>query len=181
MYIKSGKSFGDGDLNNLERLLEIIDSELSSLSEAILKSADPDSAGLFDKGEYFVGVALTAIQQYMASTFAQFRIEKSEALRLPPHVNKSLSFAAALNAVANFWKHRDEWGIRANVARDTESLCPQARQTIKTIELLTPWDDYTLSNLLATLTASGELRLLELVSRLTQWREAVDSLNREVS
>lgn len=181
MYIKTQDGFGDGDLGNLEALLALIDGELSSIKDRARRSADPDSEGLFDTSEYFIGIALTAIQQYIASTYAQFKISKSEALQLPPTINGNLTFVAALNAGSNFWKHRDEWGMRTNVSRDIDKLVPQARQTIKTIEILTPWDDYTLSNLIACLTPSGELRLADLIPQLTQWRDSVDSLNREVS
>jgi hypothetical protein len=181
MYIKTQDDIGDSDLGNLQDLLTLMDGKLSSIVDAVGRSADPDSEGLFDEAEYFIGVALTAIQQYMSSTYAQFKIDKSEALRLPPNINENLTFVAALNAGSNFWKHKDEWGIRANVSRDIDSLNSQARQTIKTIEVLTTWDDYTLSNLLACLTPSGELRLAELLPQLIKWRAAVGSLNREVS
>jgi hypothetical protein len=181
MYIKTQNGLADSDLGNLHDLLALMDGKLSSIVDAARRSADPDSEGLFDEGDYFIGVALTAIQQYITSTYAQFKIDRSDALRLPPKVNENLTFVAALNAGSNFWKHRDEWGLRANVSRDIDSLNSQARQTIKTIEILTPWDDYTLSNLMACLTPSGELRLTELVPQLTEWRDAVDSMNREVS
>jgi hypothetical protein len=57
----------------------------------------------------------------------------------------------------------------------------KAQKTIKMIEVLTPWDDYTLSNLLACLPPSGELRLAELVPLLVKWRDAVDMLNKDIS
>lgn len=181
MYIKTQDGFGDGDLAHLQELLNLVDEKLSSIVNAARRSSDPDSEGLLDKGEYFIGIALTAIQQYITSTYGQFKINRSEALRLPPNITEHVTLVAALNAGANFWKHRDEWGIRANVSRDTCSLSAQARQTIKMIEVLTPWDDYTLSNLLACLTPSGELRLAELMPLLVRWRASVDLLNRDIS
>lgn len=181
MYIKTKDGFGDADLANLEALFVLVDRELSSITALIKRSSDPDSDGLFDRSEYLLGIALTAIQQYLGSTYAQFKINRSEALRLPPNITVDLTFVAALNAGANFWKHRDEWGLRANVLRDRDLLKPQAQQTIEAIELLTPWDDYTLSNLVSCLTPSGELRLAELIPHLTQWRDAVDALSRELS
>lgn len=181
MYIKTQDSFRDVDLANMEKLLALIDGELLSIDYLIKKSADPDSEGLFDRGEYLLGVALTAIQQYISCTYAQFKISKPDALCLPPNIKPNLTLVTALNAGANFWKHRDEWGIRAVVFRDINSLVPQARRTIKAIETLTPWDDYTLSNLVACLTPSSELRLVELIPQLVVWRDAVFSLNAEIS
>ena len=181
MYIRTVDGFGDGDLSNLKRLLEIIDGELSSIHSRIQNSADPDANGLFDRAEYFIGLGLAAIQQYIVSTYAQFKIGRAEALQLPPSTNTGLTFVAALNAGANYWKHRDEWGLRAGVTRDTSLLSPPAQQTIKSIELLTTWDDYTLSNLVASLTQSSALCLSNLIPQVILWRSAVDSLNRDIS
>jgi hypothetical protein len=162
MFIKSPSGFADGDLSNLKRLLELIDEQLDSIQSAIRKSTDPETDGLLDRGEYLVGIGFAAIQQYIVSTYAQFKISKAEALELQPSTSTGVSFAAALNAGANFWKHQDEWGIRAVVSRETTTLSSPAQQTIKIIELLTPWNDYTLSNLLACLTQSNELCLTNL-------------------
>lgn len=181
MYIKTQDGIGDTDLEHLQELLGLLDGKLLSIVNAAQRSGDPDSDRLFDAGEYFIGIALTAIQQYITSTYGQFKIEKSEALRLPPNITERVTLVAALNAGANFWKHRDEWGIGANVSRDTALLNAQAQHTIKLIEDLTPWDDYTLSNLLTRLTPSGEMRLAELIAPLVKWRDAVDLLNRDIS
>jgi hypothetical protein len=181
MYIKTENGFGDGDLGNLARLLALIDAELSSINNQIRMSADPDSDGLFDTCEYFLGIAFAAIQTYIASTYGQFNISKSKALQLPPHINGDTTFVAALNAGANFWKHQEEWGLRALVVRDINMLSRQAQQTIRTIETLTPWSDYTLSNLVACLTQSSEVRVTRLIPQLVLWRDAVDSLNDGIS
>jgi hypothetical protein len=181
MFIKTSSGFADGDLSNLKRLLELIDEELDSIQSAIRKSADPEIDGLLDRGEYLVGIGFAAIQQYIVGTYAQFQISKAEALELPPSTSTGVSFATALNAGANFWKHQDEWGLRAVVSRETDTLSPPAQQTIKTIELLTPWDNYTLSNLLACLTQSNEPRFTNLAPFLILWRSAVAALNRKIS
>jgi hypothetical protein len=181
MFIKTSSGFADGDLSNLKRVLELIDEELDSIQSAIRKSADPETDGLLDRGEYLVGIGFAAIQQYIVGTYAQFKISKAEALKLPPTTSTGVSFAAALNAGANFWKHQDEWGLRAVVSRETDTLSPPAEQTIKTIELLTPWNDYILSNLLACLTQSNEPCFTNLAPILILWRSAVAALSREIS
>lgn len=181
MFIKTSSGFADGDLSNLRRLLELIDEELDSIQSAVRKSIDPETDGLLDRGEYLVGIGFAAIQQYIVGTCGQFKISKAEALNLPPSTSTGVSFTSALNAGANFWKHQDEWGIRAVASRETETLGSPAQQTIKIIELLTPWDDYTLSNLLACLTQSNKPCLTSLTPILILWRSEVDALNREVS
>jgi hypothetical protein len=181
MYIKTQEGFGDADLANMKRVLELLDEELALVQSRAQSSPAPDAEGHFDRAEYLVGLGFSAIQQYVASTYAQFKIARAEALRLPPSTPSGITFVAALNAGANYWKHRDEWGLRAAVARDIALLSRPAQQTIKTIEVLTPWDDYTLVNLMATLTQSSALCLTNLVPLVILWRTAVDSLNREVS
>ncbi len=79
------------------------------------------------------------------STHAQFRISRSESSSLPSNIYADLTFVAVLNLGANFRKHRDDWGLRFNVICDRDTLCSLARQMIDAIEVLTPWDDYTLS------------------------------------
>ena len=181
MYIKTQDGFADGDLANLERLLKIVDDELSTIDGLIRESSDPDSEGLFDRGEYMTGVALTAIQQYIGSTYSQFKINRAAALRLAPNVNPGLTLVSVLNAGANYWKHQDEWGLRAVVTRDVELLGSQAQQTIKIIESLTPWSDYTCSNLISSLVGNGKVRLMALVPQLILWRQEIDLLNAEIS
>ena len=181
MYIRTQDGFGDGDLGNLKRLLELVDGELLSIQSRIRVSRDPESDGLFDRGEYLIELGFSAIQQYIASTYAQFKISRAEALRLPPFTQDGVSFVAALNAGANYWKHRDEWGITAGVTRDATLLTQSAQRTLGTNEAITPWDDYTLSNLLASITQSRTLCLTNLVPLLILWRTAVDSLDREIS
>jgi hypothetical protein len=102
MYIKTHDGFGDGDLGHLQELLTLVDVKLSSIFNAARRSPDPDLDGLFDTGEYFIGIALTAIQQYITSTYGKFKIKRSEALRLPPNITERLTLVAVLNAGANF-------------------------------------------------------------------------------
>ncbi len=79
MLIKTSSGFADGDLSYLKRLLELIDEELDSIQHAIRKSADPETDGLLDRGEYLAGIEFAAIQQYIVGTYAQFKISKAEA------------------------------------------------------------------------------------------------------
>ena len=181
MYIKTQDGFADGDLANLERLLKIIDDDLSSIDGLIRESSDPDSEGLFDRGEYMAGVALTAIQQFIGATYSQFKINRTTALRLAPIVNPGLSLVSVLNAGANYWKHQEEWGLTVVVSRDVELLGSQAQQTIRIIETLTPWSDYTCSNLISSLVGNGKVKMMALVPRLILWRQEIDLLSAEIS
>lgn len=186
-----GEEFIDTDLVFLTEILEMLDIKLDKLNadiqEAINCSADPDSLGYFDRGEYLVGIGFCACQRYLSSTYGPIEIDKAKALKVGPFHEGGLSLATIINVAANYWKHSDEWnsiGYKANneenelelVIRSIENLSKQQRGTVSAIETVTPWADYTCANILASITPSLELKLVDLVSILKEWRSVLDSL-----
>lgn len=97
---------------------------------------------------------------------------------MPPDAAGGVSVVQAINAGANYWKHLDEWGLRTIVNRDIENLSPMARQTIYTIASVTPWADYTCSDLLTVLTGGSEGILCRLLPLVTEWRDNLDEFVR---
>jgi len=95
-------------------------------------------------------------------------------LKLGPKVRNELTFIEALNAGANYWKHQEEWELNSVITRNLEGLPKQARNTIKTIAILTPWADYTCSNLLSELVDKNDCRLAKLLPPLKDWRNDLD-------
>lgn len=178
MYLKSGKEFGDVDLGFIKDFLEHLDIKLARILTQIGESPDPDSEGLCDKGEFYIGVGFTIAQRYIASTYPQLQITKKDALKSGPKIRNDLTFIEALNAGANYWKHQEEWGLNKLVSRDIEGLSKQARNTIITIEMATPWADYTCSNLLAELIGEREYCLISLISSMEEWRNDMDKKHR---
>jgi len=190
MYLKSGDEYLDTDLYFLENILTMLDAKLfeinKEIDEALNKSSDPDSLGLFDKGDYLVGMGLVACQKYLSSTFGSMRIDKQTALKIGPHVNCE-PVVAIINAAANCWKHSDEWNhiefisepesemLKVNI-RNHNLLNKQETRTVKVIEKVTPWADYTCANILFSLTNSDELKLMELIPTLIEWRNQLDIL-----
>jgi hypothetical protein len=192
MYLKMGEEFVDTDLVFLIEILEMLDIKLGKLNldiqEAINCSADPDSLGYFDRGEYFVGVGFCACQRYLSSTYGPIEIDKTKALKVGPFHEGGLSLATIINVAANYWKHSDEWsviGFMANneenelelVIRSIENLNKQQKGTVSAIETVTPWADYTCANILASITPSPEFRLVELIPIIMEWRTELDNLN----
>ena len=175
MYVKLDDGYADGDLQLLAKHLEHLDGVLAGLKDKISASRDPDAEGLLDTGEYFIGAGLAAVQRYISATYPYLESKKSDALALPPDAGGEVSVVQAINAGANYWKHLDEWGLRNIVGRDIDSLSRIARQTIETIECLTPWADYTCSNLLAALTGATDCSLSRLMPFVTQWRDNVSA------
>lgn len=169
LMLPSGE-FADGDLNVLAELLELLDTKLKDITDQIRDSNDPDADGLFDRGEYFIGVGFAAIQQYIVSTFTTLGVEKDLALLVPPIALEKTTLVHAIHAGANYWKHQDEWKLVHVAFRDKEKLGRSAKLTVQTIETITPWADYTCSNLLASLLPQAPLELSLLLEKLKEWR-----------
>lgn len=191
MYFKMGREFIDTDLVFLVEILEMLDLKLGKLNldiqEAINSSADPDSLGYFDRGEYLVGIGFCACQRYMSSTYGPIGIEKSKALKMGPNHDDDFSLPYIINVAANYWKHSDEWnsiGFKSNfeenehelISHSIENLSKQQKMTVKAIKTVTPWEDYTCANILASLTPGPELKLVELIPILKEWRNQIDCL-----
>ncbi|WP_042955289.1 hypothetical protein [Pseudomonas sp. G5(2012)] len=177
MFLKIDGGYADWDFDFLSGFLEHLDIKLSLIDAAIKKSRDPDSDGLCDQGEYIIGVGFTAVQRYIGSTYKWLGFDKLNALRVPPEVKDGLCFVEIVNAGANYWKHLDEWDIRAVCRRDVDALNgnKNAVRTIETIEKITPWADYTCSNLLAALLGDEPLKLSLLLPKIAEWRSNLDA------
>lgn len=167
--IKVAESYADSDFGLLSKHLKLLDIEISTIHAAITVSRDPDADGLCEAGEYFIGHGFVAIQRYLASTRAGIGISQTRAFGIPPMVQNGLSFAASLNAAANYWKHLEEWHEKIS-GPDDQNLGSQAMRTLEQIELITPWEDYTCSNLLAVLLAGQAFKLSLLLPNIETWR-----------
>lgn len=172
MYLKFDDGYCDSDLEFLRDLCTLFDTRMDDLQERIDKCFDPDQMGLFDEGEYLAGLGFVACQQYLTSTFGPKGAQKHAALGLEPYHEGGESYARILNSAANYWKHVDEWSLNTVVHRDISSLSDQQKETIRVIETVTPWCDYTCGNLLYELTQRG--RFVELIPTLEAWRAQVD-------
>ena len=173
MYLKFENGFSDYDFSFLQDLFELLDSRLDHVQRNIDASSDPDGIGHFDDAEYVSGMGFIACQRYLTSTYGPLDIEKKDALRVGPFHSGGESYARIINASANFWKHVDEWP--STVRRDRHGLEPIQMETIRVIETVTPWDDYTCTNLLWSLTTPNEPRLKHLLPKLEARRAALDA------
>jgi len=174
MHIKIGEDFSDCDLKFLRDHLTLLDSRWDEIQKRIDECTDPESAGLFDEGEYLVGMGFTACQQYLSATYGPLGVKKEAALTVGPHHTSGQTYARLLNAAANYWKHMEEWDSIAVIARNVDALKKIQKQTVRIIEFVTPWSDYTCANLLFELTIP-ELRLSSLIPKLEDWRRQLDA------
>ncbi len=172
-YIKVENSFADYELVNLRDFLKLLDSKLASIEREISEASCPDSKGVFDKAEYYVGLGFSAIQKYMTSIYTQSGLSKKNALNQGRRFCEESTVVSIINATANYWKHEDEWGLRNIVLRDKSQLKDMPKNTVLTIEKVTPWADYTCTNVIAGLTEKGNIQLSPLIPVLTEWRNEI--------
>ncbi len=176
MYIKCEDGFSDSDFEFLRDMFGLLDARFDDLQLHIDESPDPDSMGLFDEGEYLSGMGFVACQRYLASTYGPPGVSKDIAMSLGPKHAGGEPVVRIINAAANYWKHVDEWDPAVVLMRDQQLLL-DARQknTIRIIETVTHWEDYTCFNLLAYLTLPTGPRFEGLVPILEAWRCELDS------
>lgn len=194
MYLKSGAVILDSDLYLLEDVLHPLEEALIKINEKIeiakKEAKDLDSSGLLDTGEHIIGLAFTACQKYISSTFRQSGLKKENAFKLGPNHSSGESYAYIINAAANYWKHCDEWEIITAasvpdsemmevIIRDYERLENIAQRTVNTIENASSWSSYTCSNVLAAITSAEKISTLALIPILLEWRKTL--INSKVS
>ena len=171
MYIKVGDEFGDVDLPNLCELLDMLDEKITGIDSLVSKSRDPESDGLCDRGEYFIGVGFVAIQQYLIETLWLTGITKKEAYKLGPVHSTGITYIGLFNSAANYWKHEPEWWKK----QEDGGLLQDGKETAYRVYDAAGTTYYPLSNVLASLCAPEGLSLGALVPYLEKWRAAVDS------
>ncbi|MDA8154179.1 MAG: hypothetical protein M0003_15945 [Acidithiobacillus sp.] len=171
MYITSGKHndliFGDAELSYLEELLCSIDKNLSDINLRIKHSIDPESDGLCEKGEYFIGAGFCAMQRYLADVLQDKRIDKGVALQLGPKNKNGVAISLVVHAAGNYWKHSPEWHIWM------DELDARSQKTIDRIISKEGPSCYLLSDLLAELCDEKELSLRSCIPYLKKWRYAI--------
>lgn len=166
------ENYVDEDFSLLIRHLGLLDIELTRLNAARTLSRDPESEGLCNSAEYFIGHGFVAIQRYLTATRAELGIKMGAAFDAPPMTRGGLSLANAINAGANYWKHMEEWLETINRPANAD-LRWNALKTLKQIESVTQWEEYTCSNLLAILLEGQRLELSHLLPKIAEWRKNI--------
>jgi hypothetical protein len=172
MYLKVGDEYADLEFQLLSELLSILDRKVVEVSSIIRTSVDPESDGLTDRGEYFIGVGFSVIQQYLIDTLTLTGINKKSAFDIGPRYSEEFAFVSILNAAANWWKHSAEW-----VGQETTN--GMALQTQRIVTETAGSLDYPLSNVLAKLLGTSDITLSALLPDLVLWRSAIDTERRE--
>lgn len=168
MYFKVGEEYADPELFYLQELCGLLDFKISEIAERISQSSDPESEGLFEYAEYFLGTGLCAMQRYIIDVLGMKKIKKKEVLHLGKKFNEEESIVEIINAAANWWKHEPEWPFPLEYETSGEL-------TKKTIDLVlgNASYPYVFSTLLATISPSEKLSVSPLIPYLVEWRSCV--------
>ena len=153
-------------------MLDILDAKISEINGLIELSPDPDSEGLCDKGEYFIGLGFVAIQQYLVETIIFTGLSKSEAYKLGPGHSFGSTSINLINSCANWWKHEPEWW-------DTGGISKSGKATFERVSNVTESRSYQLSNVLATFCGDNTLSFKYVIPVLEEWREDVHSISKK--
>lgn len=165
-------------LNTIEPIFKTKNDEIKRM---IQEKEDALSSGLCEEAEFIAGIGFTICQKYITGTLGLIRVEKESALKIGPLFSEKLPYAQIINAAANYWKHHDEWdatsfggadedGLSSLTIRDASKISNQAHRTIKILQQVTAWSDYTCVNTLHEITKETEISLLSLIPILRQWR-----------
>lgn len=160
------KEFADSELERLRELFSMLDAKLAEISASINCSTDPDSDGLCDSGEYFIGLGFVAIQQYLVETILFTGLSKTEAFKLGPIHTSGVTCVSLINACANWWKHEPEWWDAGEVPKMGE-------KAFSLVSNVTESHSYQMSNVLASFCEESELALGCLIPFLEEWRADV--------
>lgn len=154
-------------LPRLKELFAMLDEKLSEIGCAINDSADPDTDGLFDESEYFVGVGLVAAQQFLVEVASFSGIDKDKAYKLGPRHRSGIAYATAINSAANYWKHEAEWwgGL--------DEIKSGTIKTMNHVGTIADTNNYQLSNFIFALSNNKEVKLIYLIPIITDWFNSV--------
>jgi hypothetical protein len=165
MFLKISSNIIDYDLQLLEEILHLLDTQLQRIEREAEECEDPEGFGLYDHGETLAGLGFVACQQYLSATYGWLKIPKKSALLAGPRHCSGLSIAEVVNHSANYWKHHEEWRISGEPNTPTTNVLQRLGFATET--------DYVLSNVLAELVSPESACFGSLVPHLETWRDAL--------
>lgn len=165
MIIHLDNAVIDPELGLLADLYEFLDRKLSDLCDRSAECRDPDASGHFDQMEYLTGFGLVALQTYLTETAAWAGLKKHQTFHLGPKTASGISKIAILNAVANFWKHREEWVLEGGEKRKAavDALFAEVGYSCDV--------EYPISGVLTEVLSPQEVRFSALLVPVRAWRD----------
>lgn len=165
MYFIHYKKIWDPGLNLLSETYEVLDKNLGELCDKSILSDDADQFGYFDQIEYLLGFGLIGLQTYITETASWAGLRKHETFLFGPKTSSGVPKLQILNAVANFWKHREKWVFEGGLKRKDDVDCLFEEVGYSTDV------DYPISGVLTELLTPLEVRFASLIMPLIEWRD----------
>lgn len=164
MYFIHNKEIFDLGLNLLSETYEVLDKKLVELCDKSVLSDDADQFGYYDQIEYLLGFGIIGLQTYITETASWAGLKKHETFFFGPRTSSGGSKVQILNAVANFWKHREEWVFEGEQKRK-DAINMLFEEVGYSTDV-----DYPISGILTELLTPSEVRLASLIKPLVEWR-----------
>lgn len=177
MFIKVGSDYADAELFYLHDFCGILDSKITTLNDKISVSRDPESDGLFDYAEYFIGLGFCAMQRYLIDCLDCKGIKKRTGFELGNKTSSGRTYAQKINSLANWWKHSAEW---QHFAYEGEEIKRSKNEQITIDDVLEIAEyPYVFSTALVRLSPEGRLVLSDLIPFLINWRDDIHEYARQ--
>ena len=135
------------DLQFLIEAAALVDGRLEQLDREANESPDPDSYGVYDRGEYMIGFGFVACQTYV--TGGAKLGNRKDVLELGPRHPTGQTIVKLISAAANHWKHSPEWCLDAPSTRAQKTLEVIASLGVNT------HSSYPVANMLGSATCPG--------------------------
>lgn len=157
----------DPDYELLQDIFRTLDHAWNTTWAAAEKYRSPGDEPFMDRIEYIAGIGLAACQQYINSKYPLSEIKRPAAISLPPKHPSGPSYAALVDAGANFWKHSDEWAIEPESKR---------RRTLEILRTALSEDEmgFLCSNLLCVLVGKESSPFSRLQEKIFEWRSELE-------
>jgi hypothetical protein len=153
------------NLLHIRNALAPIDLALENYRIDIADHDDPDTNGIIDQYEQFLGIGFAICQTFLSSVH-KGEMKGAVFLEGPFH-SSGKTYAQITNACANYWKHNEEW--------DRSNLSKQAKGTISMFDNLSVnvWGSYPLSEMFHALIGEKS-SFIELLSHLNSWANEIN-------
>ncbi len=159
------------ETNITNDLVGMIDQKLDEIMELSNSTAeDPESLGYFDSAEHLIGLGFVVCQTHITAGYGILQIKKEKAFACGPMHACGSSVASIINDAANYWKHNNEWSLDRNSGRrkKIEIAFEKIGFPVNT--------DYPLSNILAELSSPQKVSFVQVMEKLREWRNALQSV-----
>ena len=159
----------DFDLVPVEQIARIVETEIARCQEHDARLISIDPAFAYETAEELIGICFVTAQVYLVSIWKWINIELDRRIgtSVTRHDLYSLHQAIpVINAVANYYKHHEEWDIDDRHSKQTKSIL-----SLIGIDVSDPSCEFPCVAALERLTGA-EWQPSRIISLLKEWTDA---------